>query len=202
LRQARLKCIFILMEKNFEQKDDQIKEGYQTDSDNLLESSSEKKSLWVSVLEFIQFISIALIIIVPLRLWVAQPFIVHGKSMDPTFRNGDYLIVDELSYKFTEPKEGDVIVFRYPNDTKKFFIKRIIGLPNQTIEVEGKTISIEDNEYFVLGDNRGSSSDSRVWGTVNEDLIIGKAFLRLWPVVSIDILPGQDKETSARLLEK
>ncbi|PIR58175.1 MAG: signal peptidase I [Parcubacteria group bacterium CG10_big_fil_rev_8_21_14_0_10_38_31] len=190
------------MEKNFEQKDDQIKEGYQTDSDNLLESSSEKKSLWVSVLEFIQFISIALIIIVPLRLWVAQPFIVHGKSMDPTFRNGDYLIVDELSYKFTEPKEGDVIVFRYPNDTKKFFIKRIIGLPNQTIEVEGKTISIEDNEYFVLGDNRGSSSDSRVWGTVNEDLIIGKAFLRLWPVVSIDILPGQDKETSARLLEK
>lgn len=185
------------MEKNFEQKETRLEENLHT---NIEEMPNEKNSFWGSVWDLLKFVTIALIIIVPLRMWVAQPFIVHGKSMDPTFMNGDYLIVDEISYKFTEPKEGDVIVFRYPNDPSKFFIKRIIGLPNQTLEVEGKMISIEDNEYFVLGDNRSASSDSRVWGTVNKSLIIGKAFLRLWPINTVDIFPGQDKETTGRLL--
>ncbi len=193
MRQARLRCIFILMEKNLEQE---------STRDNSNEIQNEKLSFWGSAWELARFIIIALVIIIPLRVWVAQPFIVHGQSMDPTFRTGDYLIVDEISYKFTAPKRGDVIVFRYPNDTSKFFIKRIFGLPNQTIEVEGKTTSLGENEYFVLGDNRGASSDSRVWGTVDETLIIGKAFLRLWPVNSADILPGQDKETTDRLLNK
>jgi len=185
------------MEKNFEQEEAQLEENSHIDPEGL---QSEQNSFWGSAWELLKFIAIAVIIIVPLRMWVAQPFIVHGKSMDPTFRNGDYLIVDEISYKFTEPKEGDVIVFRYPNDPSKFFIKRVVGLPNQTLQVEGKTVSVEADEYFVLGDNRSASSDSRVWGTVNKSLIIGKAFLRLWPINTVDIFPGQDKETSDRLL--
>lgn len=187
------------MENNFEQKEPQAEENLHEGHE---EQQVEEKSFWRSALELIRFILIAVIIIVPLRMWVAQPFIVHGQSMDPTFRNGDYLIVDEISYRFTDPEEGDVIIFRFPNDPSTFFIKRIIGLPNQTIKVEGKTISIKDNEYFVMGDNRGSSSDSRVWGTVNKDLIVGKAFLRLWPISTADILPGQDEETTKRLLSK
>lgn len=185
------------MENNFEQREPQLEENLH---DNTEELQDEKKSFWRSALELIRFILIALVIIVPIRMWVAQPFIVHGQSMDPTFRNGDYLIVDEISYKFTKPKEGDVIIFRYPNDPSKFFIKRIIGLPNQTLEVEGKTISMENGEYFVLGDNRNASSDSRVWGPVDESLIIGKAFLRLWPITTLNIFPGQDEKTTKRLL--
>jgi len=185
------------MEKNFEQKEAQPEEKLQ---DNKNEAENKDRSFWGSVWEFARFTAIAVIIIVPLRMWVAQPFIVHGQSMDPTFKNGDYLIVDEISYKFTEPKKGDVIIFRYPNDPSKFFIKRIIGLPNQMLDVEGKTISLENEEYFVLGDNRPASSDSRVWGPVDKSLIIGKAILRLWPIKSADILPGQDKKTTERLL--
>ncbi|MCR4343039.1 MAG: signal peptidase I [Patescibacteria group bacterium] len=185
------------MEKIFEQREPQTEDNYQENSSEL---KNEKNSFWRGVWEFTKFILIALVIIVPIRMWVAQPFIVHGQSMDPTFKNGDYLIVDEISYKFTKPKEGDVIIFRYPNDPSKFFIKRIIGLPNQTLEVEGKTISMENGEYFVLGDNRKASSDSRVWGPVDESLIIGKAFLRLWPITTLNMFPGQDEETTKRLL--
>ncbi len=152
-----------------------------------------KNSFWSSAWEFIKFTIIALVIIVPIRMWVAQPFIVSGQSMDPTFGNGDYLIVDEISYKFTAPKEGDVIIFRYPNDPSKFFIKRISGLPNQTLEINGKTTTLKNNEYFVLGDNGAVSFDSRMWGPVNENLIIGRAFLRLWPIDKINLLPGQNQ---------
>lgn len=172
----------MLMEQNSEQNEIQTETNFQN-----------KNSFWISTWEFIKFTIIALVIIVPIRIWVAQPFIVNGQSMDPTFSDGDYLIVDEISYKFTEPKEGDVIIFRYPNNPSKFFIKRISGLPNQTLEINEKTIVLKDNEYFVLGDNSAVSSDSRMWGPVTENLIIGRAFLRLWPINKINILPGQNQ---------
>lgn len=170
------------------------------------------------ILETIKFLAISIAIVIPIRMFIAQPFIVSGESMFPTFKNGQYLIIDELSYNLGQPHRGDVVVFRYPNDPKRYFIKRIIGLPNEQIIIEaGKvtiinsenpngfelkesylkqefldTISFKtlDNEYFVLGDNRNRSSDSRVWGALPEKLIIGKAFLRLLPISDFSYKPG------------
>jgi len=152
-------------------------------------------------------ILVALLIVVPLRLYVAQPFFVRGGSMEPTFHNGDYLIIDEVTYRFSEPNRGDVIVFRYPGDPSEFFIKRIIGLPGEVVRSEGGQVTITkqgemlevdedyikattpDNfeiitgpgEYVVLGDNRPASSDSRRWGILPEDHIVGRVFLTVWP---------------------
>ncbi len=168
--------------------------------------------------ELFRFALITLFIVLPIRIYIAQPFIVSGSSMDPTFENGEYLIVDELSYRLDEPERGDVIIFRYPKDTTKFFIKRIIGLPTETVIVNGKSVIIknemnpegleldesylthetysntrvvlDDDEYFVMGDNRPASSDSRIWGPLSRDLIVGRAFLRLLPVGRAAVLPG------------
>lgn len=169
--------------------------------------------------EIIKFALLAVFIVLPIRLFVAQPFIVSGRSMDPTFGNGQYLIVDQISYRFERPQRGDVIIFRYPLNTKKFFIKRIIGLPSETVEIqdgqvavkdkEGKRLILEepyidskiirgeqistalkDDEYFVMGDNRTESSDSRIWGPLKRSLIVGRPFVRLSPVTKISFLPG------------
>ncbi len=158
-------------------------------NDVLFIAMEEKKenSLW----DFIKFTIIALLIIFPIRLWIAQPFIVSGASMEPTFNNGDYLIIDELSYHFRKPEKGEVIIFRYPLDPSKFFIKRIIGLPGETIEINSSKITLGPNEYFVEGDNQSASSDSRIWGAVPENLVIGRAFVRLWPINKLAILPGK-----------
>jgi signal peptidase I len=138
--------------------------------------------------------------------------------MEPNFDTGDYLIVDELSYRLKDPKRGDVVVLRPPTDGSKHFIKRIVGLPYETIDVQGDTVTIynaaypdgfvlkepylkfksdkearyvlKENEYFVMGDNRAVSYDSRSWGPLTRDHITGKAFLRLYPFDSISILPG------------
>lgn len=143
-----------------------------------------------SVLEFIKFILITAVIVIPIRLWVAQPFLVSGASMEPTFQNGDYLIVDELSYHLRHPKKNEVIIFKYPKDPSKFFIKRVIGLPGESITENGKTTFLDSDEYFVMGDNRDASSDSRIWGPVEENFIVGRAFIRLWPLGEMDFLPG------------
>jgi signal peptidase I len=171
------------------------------------------------ILEIFKFAVLALVIVVPFRMWIAQPFIVSGASMSPTFETGQYLIIDQLSYRFEEPKRGDVIVFRFPNDPSKYFIKRIIGLPGEIVSLDGGETSITDprtattvvlpedylvrdrtdddltitlstEEYFVMGDNRGASSDSRVWGPVPKENIIGKPFVRLLPPDTIGIHPG------------
>lgn len=170
-------------------------------------------------LDLLKFLVIALAIVLPIRMWIAQPFVVSGESMYPTFHDKDYLIVDEISYIVGEASRGDVVIFRYPNDTKRFFIKRIIGLPNEKIKVDRSVITItnkehpegfsliepyinekdfvgfgeyetKDNEYFVMGDNRNRSSDSRIWGILPENLMVGKAFLRLLPIKNISYLPG------------
>lgn len=141
--------------------------------------------------EYIKLVVIAVLIIAPVRLWVAQPFIVSGASMEPTFETGDYLIIDEFSYHFQKPQKDDVIVFRYPLDKSKFFIKRIEGLPGETVKYNGQELKLGDNEYFVLGDNTMASSDSRIWGPVEENLIVGRALVRLWPITKLDLLPGE-----------
>jgi len=131
--------------------------------------------------------------------------------MLPNFENRDYLIVDEISYRFSKPGRGDVIVFKFPKDRSQFFIKRIIGLPGETVSIEGGAVFIKtdqeklkvdevqylsgdnaetegsveavigDDEYFVLGDNRDASSDSRSWGLLSRKDIIGRAWVRAWP---------------------
>ncbi len=140
--------------------------------------------------DFIKFTAIAVLIVVPIRMWVAQPFIVYGSSMEPTFENGDYLIVDEFSYYLRSPEKNEVIIFHYPLDQSKYFIKRVVGLPGETMDVNGKKTVLKAGEYFVEGDNRKASSDSRVWGPVPQKLIVGRALIRLWPINQIQVLPG------------
>ena len=147
--------------------------------------------------------------------------------MVPTFEDSNYLIIDKLSYILGSPKRDDVVVFRYPNDKTKFFIKRIIGLPDETVDIKGSVVTItnkehpnglkldepyvkniadntthfelQNDEYFVMGDNRIGSSDSRYWGAVKGNLISGRALLRLrfWPINDlVDILPGNYKQVN------
>lgn len=170
------------------------------------------------VWEFAKIVLISLAIVLPIRIFVAQPFIVRGASMEPNFEDGEYLIVDELSYLLRNPERGEVVVFRYPEDPSQFFIKRIIGLPGETVVIEEGSVTIQnetnpsgillgeaylpetvitapdsertlkDGEYFVLGDNRTESSDSRRWGTLEEGFLIGRALLRLWPLAELGIV--------------
>lgn len=193
------------------------------------DNNSEKREGFWS--EIIRFSVIALIVVIPIRIFIAQPFIVSGASMDPTFANGQYLIVDQLSYRFEVPERGDVIIFRYPRDTSKFFIKRIIALPGETIKIDGNDITIInpehpdgfelnefyvktmrpdtvletdllDGQYFVMGDNRDFSSDSRVWGVLPEDHIVGRAYLRLLPADEIGLLPGKVLPEAVEIIEE
>ncbi|MEK7167969.1 MAG: signal peptidase I, partial [Patescibacteria group bacterium] len=157
--------------------------------------------------------------ILPIRYFLIQPFYVKGASMEPNFYDHEYLIIDEISYRFNEPKRGDIVVFKYPRDPKQYFIKRAIGLPNEKIKIENGQVyvfknnqyekldedylsedtvtslplrgygevSLADNEYFLLGDNRNESLDSRVFGPVSRDFIIGRTWLRGWPFNRITI---------------
>jgi len=159
---------------------------------------------------------IGLVIVLPIRYFLFQPFIVKGESMAPNFNTGDYLIIDEISYRFSDPQRGEVVVFRYPKDTTQRFIKRIIGLPGETVDIkngevsiakDGKNIVLNEeylpenlktlgevniilkfNEYFVLGDNRDYSFDSRAWGVVPRSDVIGRAFLKIFPITSLSAI--------------
>ncbi len=182
--------------------------------------------------ELVKMVFWVIVIIVPLRVFLIQPFFVQGASMEPNFEDKEYLIINELGYKttdvgfasggkeinfftvksFKEFQRGDVVVFRYPKNPSVYYIKRIIGLPGEKIEIKDKKVKIynsenpegfvldegkylsasvetsgdqivqlSDTEYFVLGDNRSYSSDSRSWGPVPEKDVVGKVFLRAWP---------------------
>lgn len=165
--------------------------------------------------ELVRLVVIAIVIVIPFRLYVAQPFIVDGASMDPTFATSQYLIVDEFSYHFGTPSRGSVLIFKYPLDTSKYFIKRVIGLPGETVSLkDGKvtivnadhpegfsldepyvklpkddtnTYTLSADQYFVMGDNRFGSADSRIWGPVPTKDIVGRPILRVWP---FSLLPG------------
>lgn len=177
----------------------------------------EKKESWLDILRF-TIVTVA--IVLPIRLYIAQPFMVSGPSMEPTFNDKDYLIVDEISYRFEKPKRGEVIIFKRPGDNK-YLIKRIVGLPGETVELNNETITIKNadkpegflfdqsfvvnkkseptktvildsNEYFVLGDNRTVSYDSRSWGSLPASSITGRPLFRLYPFNHIALFPGVD----------
>lgn len=187
------------------------------------------------VLEIVKVFVWALIIIMPIRIFLFQPFFVQGASMEPNFKDGDYLVINEFGYKQTEvdfagkhlftvsaEKElnrQEVLVFRYPRNPKQYFIKRVIGLPGEEVRIaDGKVkivnkenpggfaldesaylpaglktagavdITLGEDQYFVLGDNRSNSSDSRVWGPLPKADVVGKVFIRAWPLSKMEIL--------------
>lgn len=177
------------------------------------EASDQVTSVGAFLWELVKILVIAIIIIVPIRLFVAEPFIVSGSSMVPTFHDREYLVINKIGYYLGKPDRGDVIVLKYPKNTKEYFIKRIIGLPGDTIKIDKGSIyisnqqypngraleekylptglvtygspepvTLKSGEYFVLGDNRGASSDSRFWGILPENDIVGKAFIRVLPL--------------------
>ncbi|MDO8530013.1 MAG: signal peptidase I [bacterium] len=179
------------------------------------QNNSGKKYLFVAW-DFVKIIIIAALIVLPIRYFIFQPFIVKGESMVPNFHSGDYLIIDEISYAFGNPQRGDVVVLKYPLDPSQRFIKRIVGLPGETVQVKDGMITISkdgntfvldekkylpdlastdgdvnltlgEDKYFVLGDNRQFSYDSRRWGALPEKDIIGKALFRVFPIKQISL---------------
>lgn len=156
-----------------------------------------------------------------LYLFVAQFHKVSGNSMVPTFESGDYLITEKVTYRFSMPQKGDIIVLKNPRDESEDFIKRIVAIPGDTIKIvndqvfvndnplkeeylpagtstqagsfliEGSPVKTGPNQYFVLGDNRDHSSDSREWGSITKEEIVGRALFRYWPPQSIGILTNK-----------
>ena len=181
-------------------------------------SPTPKKSSNPSWWEILKFAVITAAIVLPIRAFIAQPFIVSGASMEPNFYDHEYLIVDELSYQFRSPERGEVVIFRFPENPSMFFIKRIVGLPGETVDIANSKITITNakgqkqtlkepyaegvtttdynhlklgaDEYFVVGDHREVSYDSRRWGPVKIDLIKGRAWLRLLPPTKMSYLPA------------
>lgn len=166
--------------------------------------------------EMIKVVAISLAIILPIRYFLVQPFYVKGASMEPNYHDYEYLIIDELTYRFNEPQRGDVVVLRNPSNPREYFIKRVIGLPgdmvtvaNGKVSVNGEeldesaylddtvatytsakaTVTLEDNQYFVLGDNRPVSHDSRRFGPIDESEFIGRVWVRAWPFNRFAVFP-------------
>ena len=166
-------------------------------------------------LDILEVIVFAVAIFLFIYLLVLQPHKIKGASMHPNFPDGEYLLTDKVTYRFGEPKRGDVIVFKAPTANGDEFIKRIIGLPGEKVSVkngkiyinektleekyldaslitsagyflqEDQSVTVPEGEYFVLGDNRPVSSDSRRWGVVPRKDIIGKVYLRAWPITAM-----------------
>lgn len=165
-----------------------------------------------NVIELIEFVAIVFAILMAIRVFVAEPHKVSGNSMFPNFHDGDYIITNKLSLRYSELKRGEVIILQNPTNTNQIFIKRIIGLPGETLKIsngkvyingelleepylpndlrtsgerylkDGDEITVTGDNYFVMGDNRTNSSDSREFGLLNKNLIVGQAFLRYWPI--------------------
>jgi signal peptidase I len=171
--------------------------------------------MWRKIWEFVKIIIVSLVIILPIRYFIIQPFYVKGASMEPNFHDHEYLIIDEISYRFKAPQRGDIVVFRYPYDPQEYFIKRVIGLPGekvaikdgsiyifneknpngekldekayldasvQTYDLKEATVELTKDEYFVMGDNRNASKDSRSFGPLNKSFLTGRVWLRGWPI--------------------
>ena len=181
------------------------------------------KQLGAFLLDIFETLVIALSIFLIVYLFLMQPHQVNGQSMIPNFESGDYVLTDKISYRLGEPQRGDVVVFHAPSSahcpqgTGCDFIKRVVGLPGELVEIKNsqifvnseplgevyipdefqteagsftrnKSVSLGDNQYFVVGDNRPHSSDSRVWGPIDKSMIVGKAFFRYWPPETMGVI--------------
>jgi signal peptidase I, bacterial type len=170
--------------------------------------------------ELVKVVVISLVIIIPVRYFLIQPFYVKGASMEPNFQDNQYLIIDELSYRFHQPARGDIVVFRYPKDPQEYFIKRVIGLPGEKVEIKDggvyiynqefkdgaaleekylssdvksyanggtESVTLGAHEYYMMGDNRTESKDSRSFGPVDISFFIGRVMFRGWPLNKITV---------------
>lgn len=170
-------------------------------------------------MDFMETIVVALSIFIVVYLFLVQPHEVKGSSMEISFHNNEYILTDKISYRFVKPKRGDVIIFKAPNNPDVDYIKRVVGLPGDQVKVEkggvyvndqkltenylrektylypgssmveGINITVPKDYLFVMGDNRAHSSDSREFGPIQKDSIIGKAFLRYWPITEFGLVP-------------
>lgn len=162
------------------------------------------------LIEILQVVIVAAVIIIPIRYFLIQPFVVNGASMENNFFDSEYLIIDEVTYRLRDANRGEVVVFRPPKNESQFYIKRVIGLPGETVEINDGVITIFNqefpngfklnesyisdytsghdritlayDEYYLLGDNRDQSLDSRVFGPVKKSSIVGRAWLRGLPI--------------------
>ncbi|PIT94109.1 signal peptidase I [Candidatus Falkowbacteria bacterium CG10_big_fil_rev_8_21_14_0_10_43_11] len=171
------------------------------------------RNFFIFAFEVVKVVIISLAIIIPVRYFLIQPFYVKGASMEPSFYDHEYLIIDEITYRFREPERGEIVVFKYPNDPSQYFIKRIIGLPREKVEIKdgqiyvytkdaNRRVKLDESylepgtetltsvdgikelgadEYFVLGDNRNYSKDSRSFGPVKRSFVVGRVLFRGWP---------------------
>ena len=172
---------------------------------------SEKKREKSPLGEAFESIVVAIILAVLIRLFVVEPFYIPSGSMEPTLKEHDRIIVSKLNYRFQDPKRGDIIVFKYPVDPKRNFVKRLIATGGETVQIKNSKLYIDDRpepedylprglrfkdfgpvkvppgSYFMMGDNRNNSEDSRVWGFLPKDLIVGKALVIYWPPARVHL---------------
>lgn len=196
-----------------------LNESQDTSVSNGAGTNKPKKS---SSYSLVGYTVIALGLALFVRFFVAAPYVVSGASMEPIFDNWHYLIIERISYDLEEPNRGDVIVFDLPQEGGRSLIKRVIGLPGETVVLKGQSVKIINekhpdgftldepyldpanltgvndmrvtlgkDEFFVLGDNRRVSADSRLWGTLPRSAIVGRVLLRLYPFDKLSILPGE-----------
>ncbi|OGH69449.1 MAG: signal peptidase I [Candidatus Magasanikbacteria bacterium RIFCSPHIGHO2_01_FULL_47_8] len=182
--------------------------------ENTLKRSLSTAGLFL--LELIKVAVLAGITIGLIRYFLFKPFYVKGASMEPNFYDREYLIIDELTYRLRPPERGEVIVFKYPGNPKEYFLKRIVGLPGERVKVAEGSVTIYnkahpegievqesylpkdlptigeeitivgEHQYFVLGDNRPNSYDSRRFGPIDQSFIVGRAWFRGWPFSRIE----------------
>lgn len=188
--------------------EEEVKEKEQIDEVEETQEKSFLGKLALFFLEVIKIVVLAGVTIGVVRYFLFKPFYVKGQSMEPAFHEKDYLIIDEISYRFNEPQRGEVIVFDSPV-SDDYYLKRIIALPGERVKiVDNKVIiyndeypsgvlleekylgedtqgevsmTLGDNQYFVLGDNRDASFDSRRFGAITDDDIVGRVWVRGWP---------------------
>ncbi|NPV28176.1 MAG: signal peptidase I [Firmicutes bacterium] len=170
--------------------------------------TQEKPPFWREILESV---ILAVVLAAVIRLWLFEPFYIPSPSMQPTLYPRDRIIVNKLSYRLHPPKRGDVVVFKFPLDPQRDFIKRIIGLEEETVEIRQGYVYINGRRLeepylsyepvpnygpvkvprgylFVMGDNRNNSEDSRFWGCLNKKYLVGKAFFIYWPPHRIGLI--------------
>jgi signal peptidase I len=168
-----------------------------------LSQPKEKRSGFLRFLvDILETLVLSVVLFVSINM-ISARIRVDGASMEPTLVSGEYVIVNRLSYRLGSPQQGDIIVFHFPRDPKEEYIKRVIGLPGDEVEVKNGTVYVNgqlldesylkvkmdyfgtwrvpEGQLFVLGDNRNNSSDSHDWGTVPNDYVVGKAVLVYWP---------------------
>lgn len=162
--------------------------------------------------EVLKVVIVVFAIIIPVRHYLVKPFYVRGASMEPNFHDYEYLVVDELSYRLREPARGEVVVLKDPLDPSQYFIKRIIGLPGEhivvrdgAVRINGKKldetqyldesvrttghddVTLQEDEYYLMGDNRPASLDSRVFGPLKKSEFVGRTWIRAWPLTDIQL---------------